>query len=117
MPARWWSEELFVPAGVIPPKISHTLLGTAIPLFQPITPTRNGSVLTLRPGLCVMCPRSSDLDSVDFAAATSHPHRGRPGVWLQQSLGRRRVPGGSVHLLATHLPACHHWLHRGDAGR
>lgn len=60
MPARWWSEELFVPAHVLPPKFSSTLEGTAILPFQPITPTRNGFVLTLRPALFIMCPHSSD---------------------------------------------------------
>lgn len=63
-------------------------------------------------GLC-----SSDLDSVDFAAAASHPHRGWPGVRLRQSLDRRRVPGGSVRLLTAHLLTCSHWLNRGDVSR
>lgn len=68
-------------------------------------------------GLCMTKPHSSDLYSIYFAAATSHPRRGWPGVWLRQSLDRWCVPGGSVHLLATHLLACSHWLHGGDASR
>ena len=80
MPAKWWSEERFVPAHAFPSTFSHTLAGTAVLPFHTMTPPGKGSVLTLRLGPCIISPHSTDLDFVDFAAATSHPCRGRAGV-------------------------------------
>lgn len=117
MPARCWSEKLFVPARALPSltcwKAQPYSRSTPLPAHHP----RNGSSLAPSSGLCIISLHSSDLDSIYFAAATSHPCRSRPGVRLRQSLDGRRVPGGSVHLLTTRLLACSHWLHRGDAGR
>lgn len=52
--------DLFQLASFLPSSLTGGCPGAAPGRFHPISPTRNGSVLTPKTGLCSLCPRSSD---------------------------------------------------------